>query len=134
MAKQKNRIKRPVSRRNQGSWRRLLLALSLVPMVVGMLLIGAWALDLYFFDNPQTQTLVGILFILFGFAVSNVLQKKRDLAVGWSLLTVSDLVLLLWVQLWAQIIALIAGVVGLGFLMAAFYQRWKEERSKIKKK
>ncbi|MFC1879278.1 hypothetical protein ACFLZW_05140 [Chloroflexota bacterium] len=134
MAKRKNRMKRPVTRRNKGSWTRLFLMLTLVPMVLGVLLIGAWGLDIYIFDDPQSQTLVGMLFILFSFAISNMLQKKRDLAIGWSLLTVADLVLLLWVELWAQIVALIAGVVGLGFLVTVFYRRWKEERAKIKKK
>lgn len=134
MAKRKKQMKHPVPRRPQGSWTRLLLALTIVPMVLGFLLIGAWALDLYVFDEPQSQTLVGILFILFSFAASNALQKKRDLAIGWSLLTVADLVLLLWVELWAQILALIAGVVGLGFVLVVFYRRWNEEQAKTKKK
>jgi tellurite resistance protein TehA-like permease len=102
-------------------------------MVLGVLLIGAWALDMEIFEDPQSQTLVGILFILFSFAASNGLQKKRDLAIGWSLLTVADLILLFWVELWAQILALISGVVGLGFLLVVFYRRWKEEQAKTKK-
>jgi tellurite resistance protein TehA-like permease len=102
-------------------------------MVIGLLLIGAWALELNIFEDPQSQTLVGILFILFSFAASNGLQKKRDLAIGWSLLTVADLVLLLWVEFWAQILALIAGVVGLGFVLVVFFRRWNEEKAKTKK-
>ena len=133
MAKRKNTNKYAAPRRQKGSWTRLLLALTLVPMVIGILLIGAWALDLNIFNNPQTQTLVGILFILFSFATSNALQKKRDLAIGWSLLTIADLVLLFWIELWAQIIALIAGLVGLGFILTAFYQGWKEEKVKDRK-
>jgi tellurite resistance protein TehA-like permease len=133
MAKRKKQKMRPVSRRSQGSWTRLFLALTLVPMVLGVLLIGAWALDMEIFEDPQSQTLVGILFILFSFAASNGLQKKRDLAIGWSLLTVADLILLFWVELWAQILALISGVVGLGFLLVVFYRRWKEEQAKTKK-
>jgi tellurite resistance protein TehA-like permease len=134
MAKRKTQMKHPVPRRSQGSWTRLLLALTTVPLVLGVLLIGAWALDLNIFDNPQSQTLVGILFILFSFAASNGLQRKRDLTIGWSLLTGADLVLLLWVEFWAQILALIAGVVGLGFVLVVFYRRWNEEQAKTKKK
>jgi hypothetical protein len=133
MAKRKKTIKRPAPRRSRGSWTRLLLALTLVPMVIGVLLIGAWALDLEIFDDPQSQTLVGILFILFSFAASNGLQKKRELAIGWSLLTLADLILLLWIELWAQILAIIAGVTGLGILLFIFYQRWKEEQGHSKK-
>lgn len=134
MAKRKKQMRHPVPKRQKGSWTRLLLALTMVPMVLGLLLIGAWALDFNIFNNPQSQTLVGILFILFSFAASNGLQKKRDLAIGWSLLTVADLVLLIWVELWAQILALIAGVVGLGFVLVVFYRRWNEEQAKTKKK
>ena len=134
MAKRKKQGMRPVPRRPRGSWTRLLLALTLVPMVLGLMLIGAWALDFEIFDEPQTQTLVGILFILFSFAASNGLQKKRNLAIGWSLLTVADLVLLLWIELWAQILAIIAGVVGLGVLVFVFYKAWKEEQAKTKPK
>lgn len=133
MAKRKNKAKYGVPQQRKGSWTRLFLALSLVPMVIGMLLIGAWAIDIYIFDDPQSQTLIGLLFILFGFAVSNMLQKNRDLAIGWSLLTIADLVLLFWIELWAQILALITGLVGLGFLLVVFYQRWKDERAKTKK-
>ena len=134
MAKRKKHAIRSVPRRPRGSWTRLFLALTLVPMVLGILLIGAWALDFEIFDDPQTQTLVGILFILFSFAASNALQKKRDLAIGWFLLTIADMVLLLWVNLWAQILAIISGVVGLGFLVFVFYKAWKEEQAKTKQK
>jgi hypothetical protein len=133
MAKRKKQMKYPVPKRAKGSWTRLFLALTLVPMVLGILLIGAWALDLEIFDEPQTQTLVGILFILFSFAASNGLQKKRNLAIGWSLLTIADLVLLFWVELWAQILAIIAGVAGLGILSFSFYRGWREEQAKTAK-
>ena len=128
MAKRKNRNKYAVQQKRKGSWTRLFLALSLVPMIIGVLLIGAWALDLNIFPDPQSQTLVGLLFIMFGFAVSNALQKKRDNAIGWSLLTLADLVLLLWVDLWAQVIAIVVGLVGLGFVIKTFYIQWRENK------
>jgi hypothetical protein len=122
--------KRKKSKRNSNN---ILLSLTLVPMVIGLLLIGAWAIDIYIFNVPETQTLTGMLFILFSFAASNILQKKTRLAVGWSFLTVADVVLLLWVELWAQIVAIILGVVGVGIILYEFYHRWQEERSKAKK-
>ena len=134
MARRKNRNKSAVPHKQRGLWTSLLLALSLVPMVLGLLLIGAWAIDINIFDNPQSQTLVGILFILFGFAMSNALQKKRDLAIGWALLTIADLVLLFWIELWAQIVAIIAGAAGLTILLITFYKRWQEEQTIAKKK
>jgi len=133
MAKRKVQSKRPVPYKPQGSWTRLLLALTLVPLIIGFLLIGAWVLDLSIFDDPQSQPLVGTLFILFSFAASNALQKKTNLAIGWFLLTLADLTLLLWVELWAQILALIAGLAGISFLLAAFYRQWKADKEKSKK-
>lgn len=111
----------------------ILLSLTLVPLVIGVLLIGAWAIDIYIFDAPETQTLTGMLFILVSFALSNIIQKKNRLAIGWSFLTVADIVLLLWIELWAQIIAIIIGVMGAGILLYEFYHRWQEERSNIRK-
>lgn len=128
--KNRKRTKRASKSKNSNN---ILLSLTLVPMVIGGLLIGAWAIDIYIFDAPETQTLTGMLFILFSFAASNILQKKKNLAIGWSLLTVADVVLLLWVELWAQIVAIIAGVVGAGFILYVFYLRWQEERNKAKK-
>ncbi len=126
-------IAKPKRKKSKQKSSNLLLSLTLVPLVIGVLLIGAWALDIYFFDAPETQTLVAILFILASFALSNILQKKKQLAIGWSLLTVADVVLLLWIELWAQIVAIIFTVVGTGFILFEFYHRWQEERSKIKK-
>lgn len=127
----KKRKKKKGTKRTKGpSGKNLLLTLTLVPLVIGILLIGAWGLDLYIFDDPQSQPLVGLLFMLFSFSASNALQKKRNLAIGWILLFVADLILLLWVDLWAQIIAIICGVVGAGFLLVAFSHRWREDRAK----
>ncbi len=127
----KKRKKKKGTKRSKGpSGKNLLLTLTLVPLVIGILLIGAWGLDLYIFDDPQTQPLVGLLFMLFSFSASNAFQKKRNLAIGWIMLFVADLVLLLWVELWAQIIAIISGLVGAGFLLVAFYHRWKADRAK----
>lgn len=132
-AKPKKRKKRKGTKRSkEASGKNLLLSLTLVPLVIGILLIGAWGLDLYVFDDPQTQPLVGLLFMLFSFSASNALQKKRNLAIGWILLFLADLVLLLWVELWAQIIAIISGVIGAGFLLVAFYHRWKEDQANSK--
>ena len=131
MAKPKNKKKRGQAKR---SWINLLLALTLVPMMFGGGLILAWAFDIYIFNDPESQPLIGILFVLFGFAGSNALQKNRDLAIGWALLGLADLVSLVWVQFWSQITALVVGLAGLGFLLAGFYQRYKEDQAKTRKK
>ena len=54
--------------------------------------------------------------------------------VVWFLLVIADIVFSTWVQFWAVMIAVIVGLAGLGFLFAGFYQRYKENQAKPKKK
>jgi len=104
----------------------VLLTLTLVPLVVGLLFIGAWVLDVSVLDDPQAQVTVGILFFLFSFAASNALQKRWRLAAGWGLLMCADLVILAWLELWAQVAAIVLGLVGLGFLAVEFYRQYRQ--------
>jgi hypothetical protein len=106
---------------------RLLLALTLVPLVIGGLLILGWALDIYLWDNAITQIYVGLLFILASFALSNGLQKYWYAAVGWVLLAISDLLLLVVVNLFSQLAAFVIGAAGLLMLGMEFYRRWHKQ-------
>ena len=109
-------------------WVNILLTLTLVPMVVGILMIGAWALDILFWEDAQAQIVIGILFILISFAVSNALQKRWRLAVGWSLLAISDLIVLFWLNVTVQIIAIGIGSVGLLIIISEFILQWKKNK------
>jgi len=113
--------------------KNILLTLTLVPVVIGLLLILAWALDFEFLEN-QSEVQVGIFFILLGFALSNTLQKKRGLAAGWGALAIADLIVLTWWNIWAQVIAVIVGLVGLIFLGFEFYKQYQQNRVKITNK
>lgn len=104
----------------------VLLMLTLVPLVIGVLFIGAWALDMSILGDAQSQITVGILFFLFSFAASNALQKRWRLAAGWGLLICADLVLLAWLDLWAQLVAIGFGLVGLIFLASEFYKQYQQ--------
>ncbi len=104
---------------------RLLLALTLVPLVIGGLLILGWALDILLWENA-TQVYVGILFILASFAASNGLQKHWYAASGWALLAISDMLLLAVVNIFSQIAAIVLGAMGLLLLSMEFYRRWRE--------
>ncbi|MEW6400555.1 MAG: hypothetical protein AB1649_02080 [Chloroflexota bacterium] len=106
--------------------KNVLLTLTLVPLVVGVLFIGAWALDMSILDDPQSQVTIGILFFLLSFAASNALQKRWRLAAGWGLLMCADLVILAWLELWAQIAAIGLGLAGLIFLSAEFYNQYRQ--------
>lgn len=108
-----------------GIGHNLLLTLTLVPAVIGLLLIGAWILDILIFEDAQSQVTVGILFLLLGFAASNLLQKRWRLAAGWGLLVIADLAVLLWLDVRAQMVAIGFGLVGLLVLAVEFYRQYR---------
>lgn len=109
------------------------MTLTLVPVVIGLLLILAWALDMEILKN-QSEVQVGIFFLLLGFALSNTLQKRFGLAAGWGSLAVANLVILTWWNIWAQVIAGIAGLAGLIFLGTEFYKQYRQDRTEEKGK
>ena len=114
--------------------RNVLLSLTLVPLVIGLILVGAWALDLEILGDPQSQVIVGVFFFLVSFAASNALQKRWRLAGGWGLLAVADLVTLAWLNLASQVIALGLGLVGVILLGIEFYNQYlqnKKDKTKI---
>jgi hypothetical protein len=116
-----------------GMGHNLLLTLTLIPAIIGLLLIGAWILDILIFEDAQSQVIVGILFMLLGFTASNALQRHWRLAAGWGLLVIADLVVLLWLDVRAQIVAIALGLVGLILLAIEFYGQYRS-RAEIEKK
>lgn len=110
-----------------GSLSRFLLATSLVPLVIGGLLIVGWALDILFWEG-QIQPIVGGLFILLSFAAANALQRNWNLAVGWLLLAIADVLVLSWLHIWVQIFSGILALIGISLLLWEFYQRYKTQK------
>jgi low temperature requirement protein LtrA len=131
MTKQSQRNKKgPASKKATSPGKNVLLALTLVPLVIGIILIGAWVLDLELLENPQSQVTVGIFFFLLTFTASNAIQNRWRLAAGWGLLAVADLITLAWLNLAAQIVAISAGLVGLGMLGIEFYKQYQQGKAK----
>lgn len=104
-------------------WARIALALTLVPLVGGLILMGAWALDIQLTRNLESQTWIGLLFLLLSFILSNLIQRRWRLFLGWLLLGISDFILLVWVSLYAQGMAAIIGIAGVLVLGVEFYRR-----------
>jgi hypothetical protein len=121
---QKNH-KKLSSKKGSSPAKNVFLSLTLVPLVIGIILIGAWVLDLELLENPQSQVTVGIFFFLFTFTTSNAIQKRWQLAAGWGLLAVADIVTLAWLNLAAQIIALSLGLIGIILLGIEFYKQYR---------
>jgi membrane-bound ClpP family serine protease len=112
--------------------KNLLMTITLVPVVLGLLLILAWALELEILGN-QLEVQVGIFFLLLGFTLSNALQRKFSLAAGWGSLAIADLIVLAWWNVWAQALASLAGLAGLIFLGIEFFKRYRQERAEENK-
>lgn len=118
------------SKKRSSPTKNVLLSLTLVPLIIGVILIGAWVLDLEFLENPQSQVTVGIFFFLLAFTMSNAIQKRWQLAAGWGLLAVADIVTLAWLNVAAQIIALSVGLIGIVLLGIEFYKQYREGKTK----
>lgn len=122
--------KKSSSKKRSSPTKNVLLSLTLVPLVIGVILIGAWVLDLELLENPQSQVTVGIFFFLLAFTMSNAVQKRWQLAAGWGLLAIADIVTLAWLNVAAQVIALSVGLFGLVLLGIEFYKQYREGRTK----
>lgn len=131
MAKKASKKKKKRERSSLG--KNVVMTLTLVPVVIGLLLILAWALDMEILKN-QSEVQVGIFFLLLGFALSNTLQKRFGLAAGWGSLAVANLVILTWWNIWAQVIAGTAGLAGFIFLGTEFYKQYRQDRAEEKGK
>jgi uncharacterized membrane protein len=133
MAKKTSKQNRKSVTKRSSPAKNVFLSLTLVPLVLGIILIGAWVLDLELLDTPQSQVTVGIFFFLLTFTASNAIQKRWRLAAGWGLLAVADIVTLAWLNVAAQIIALSMGVIGVVMLGIEFYKQYQQGKNKNKK-
>jgi len=110
------------------SLERILLTLSLVPLVGGVLLIVAWSLDFTLVGTLEAQIYVGLLMILISFSLSNFVQRRWLLGAGWLLLVVSDWLLLTRLELPIQGIAIIVGVIGVALLLFEFVRQLRKQK------
>jgi hypothetical protein len=133
MASKKTSKKSATKRQNvQPAWLRILLALSMAPLILGVVLIGAWSLDITLIGELENQIWVGLMLILFSFTLFNLLQKKWGLFAGWLLLTIADFLLLALVDLRVQILALVLAALGMGFLIIEFYKQYQRQSQQNK--
>ena len=131
MPKKISRTNKAISSKKQASpGRNVFLSLTLVPLIIGIILIGAWVLDIAIFNDSQAQITVGIFFFLLTFTTSNAIQKRWRLTAGWGALAVADIVTLGWLNVVAQVIAIIVGLTGLVLLGTEFYKQYQQNKMK----
>ena len=132
MSKKTSKSKNTSRKKQSLPGQNMLLTLALVPMVIGLILIGAWVLDIEILADSQSQIIVGIFFFLLTFTASNALQKRWPLALGWGLLAVADIISLGWLNVVVQVVALVVGLIGLGLLTIEFYRQYQRNKTQAK--
>jgi hypothetical protein len=130
--KPKSKNRNTAKPEGQPGWLRILLALSLVPLLFGLILIGAWLLDWDLLGSLENQIVVGTLFVLFSFAASNLLQSKWMLAAGWVLLMAADWLVLTTRLTWVQIAALVLGILGAILVGFEYFRRIAQGAPNVK--
>ena len=108
-------------------WANLILSLTLVPLIAGVIFIAAWALDIDLTGSLENQLYVGMLLMLLGFIVSNLIQKRWRLFAGWVLLAIADVIFLLFINLYLQAVAMLLAIAGLFFLGMEIYRRMQPD-------
>lgn len=127
----KNKSKKSAKiKQKPGGWKNLLLALSLVPLVAGIFLIIAWALDWDITGSLENQVFVGILFLLLSFTMSNLVQQRWLLGFGWLLLALADFLILLTLDSSIQITAVVIGIAGLVLIGFRYFQQISQRSTK----
>jgi hypothetical protein len=107
----------------KSAWKDIGLALTLIPLGIGLFLIIAWALDWDLTGYLDSQVWIGVLFLLISFTFSNLIQKRWILFAGFLLLTIADLLFLLWVNLYVQVAAGILGFIGISLVGFRYFQQ-----------
>ena len=111
-------------------WRRLLLTLALVPLILGVLLIFAWAIDWDLWGGLDNQIVIGALFLLFSFFWMNAAQGNWPLAIGWLLLTIADYMVLSLRVEWSQRIGAVLGLAGILIVGYEYFSRIAKNRAR----
>ncbi len=109
------------------SLERILLTLSLAPLIGGILLIAAWSLDIVVVGALEAQIYLGALMILISFLLFNLVQRQWILAAGWLLLIISNWLFLSRADLRIQGVAIFLGVIGLALLFFEFIRRLRQQ-------
>jgi len=115
-------IKHSLSRRSPSNysaqkqiWHQILSVLALVPLLVGSLLILTALTGFLVWPTAWEQVIIGGLYVLVSFALSNALQKQWRLTLGWLLLVGAIWLGLIWPVLEVRIG--VAALVGLAIAL-----------------
>ncbi|MCG3211310.1 MAG: hypothetical protein FOGNACKC_04953 [Anaerolineae bacterium] len=123
-------IKHSLSRRSLSNhstqkqlWYQIFLVLALVPLLVGILLILTALTGALVRPTAWEQAIIGSLYILTSFVLSNVLQKQWKLMLGWLLLGAAIWLGLNWAETGVRILAAAMAGGGIALIFREFLRR-----------
>ena len=123
-------IKHSLSRRSPPNhsaqkqlWPQILSVLALVPLLVGSLLILTALTGFLVWPTVWEQVIMGSLYVLVSFALSNALQKQWRLTLGWLLLGAAIWVGLVWSVIEVRIVAAVLAGLGTALISKEFLRR-----------
>lgn len=104
-------------------WYQIFLVLALVPLLVGILLILTALTGALVRPTAWEQAIIGSLYILASFVLSNVLQKQWKLMLGWLLLGAAIWLGLNWAETGVRILAAAMAGGGIALIFREFLRR-----------
>ena len=125
--KQSKSLQKTQEQPQRPRWVNLLLALTLLPIISGGILLVTPLLGFNIFEPREMQWFFGLFLLFSGFALSNYLQKKWMLAVGWTALALCGVLLWFFSEIWIQAAAVALGCSGLASIVYEFWQRTREK-------
>ena len=120
-------------RSQKASWQKWLLALTLVPLVGGVVLIIGALSDIIVWSSRADQIAMGCFYILFSFVASNAVQKQWNLAGGWTLIGIAAWVVLNSSDVLLRVVAAALAGIGMALVSREFLKRAGRRPAKSKK-
>ena len=107
-------------------WYQILSVLALIPLLVGSLLILTALTGFLVWPTIWEQVIMGSLYVLASFVLSNALQKQWRLALGWLFLVAAIWLGLIWSAIEVGIVAAALAGLGTALLSREFLRRRRQ--------
>jgi hypothetical protein len=129
-----NRRSSTQRRSRKPAWRPWLLALTLVPLGVGLVLLVGALVNVIVWGSRQDQMVMAGFYILFSFVASNAVQKQWMLTAGWMLLGAAAWLALNSSVAGLKVVAAALAGIAVGVISREFLRRARQRAEKGRKR
>jgi MFS family permease len=129
-----NRRSSTQRRSQKPAWQQWLLALTLVPLGVGLVLLVGAVANVIVWGSRRDQIVMAGFYILFSFVASNAVQKQWMLTAGWTLLGVAAWLLLNSSAAGIRVVAAALAGIAVGLISREFLWRARQRSEKDRKR